>query len=79
MSEQNLLDRLESAKRRISTLEAENNKLTNDVKSKKGLISSLNIQQRKLRFVLAHAADLIPNGYDRIEALQALADDCKHL
>ncbi len=79
MNEQNLLDRLESAKRRISTLEAENNKLTNDVKSKKGLISSLNIQQRKIRFVLAYAIDLIPDGYDRIEALQALADDCKHL
>jgi len=79
MTEQNLLDRLESAKRRIARLEAENNKLTNDCKSKNGLINSKDQRIRALQYALAKLAEVTPNGYDRIEAWQAIANDCKHL
>lgn len=79
MNAQNLLDRLESAKRRIATLEAENNKLTNDCKSKNGLINSKDQRIRALQYALANLAEATPNGYDRIEAWQAIANDCKHL
>ena|GEM_PF-3039667 len=74
-----LKERLESKTNGLKINQKENKRLQNDIKAKKGLITSLNIQQRKLRFVLAHAIDLIPEGYYKIEALQALADDCKHL
>jgi len=79
MKEQNLLDRLESAKRRIAKLEAENNKLTNDNKSKNGLIANQNLRIKNLRFVLANYAEELPNGHDKIDIWQAIASDCKHL
>jgi len=79
MNNQNLLDRLESAKRRIAKLEAENNKLTNDNKSKNGLIASQNLRIKSLRFVLANYADELPNGHDKIDIWREIANDCKHL
>jgi chromosome segregation ATPase len=79
MTEQNLLDRLESAKRRIASLEAENNKLTNDCKSKNGYIASLRKRNALLRSLLSKLADETPNGHDKIEAWRAIAEDCKHL
>jgi peptidoglycan hydrolase CwlO-like protein len=79
MTDQNLLDRLESAKRRIVKLEAENNKLTNDCKSKNGYIASLRKRNSSLRSDLAKLADVTPNGHDKIEAWRAIAEDCKHL
>jgi len=79
MTEQNLLDRLESAKRRIASLEAENNKLTNDCKAKNGTIASLRGRNGFLKSALAKLAKVTPNAYDKIEAWQKIANDCKHL
>ena len=79
MKEQNLLDRLESAKRRIASLEAENNKLMNDCKAKNGTIASLRGRNGYLKSALAQLAEVTPNGYDRIEAWKAIANDCKRL
>jgi len=79
MNEQNLLDRLESAKRRIASLKAENNKLTNDCKAKNGLIANQNLRIKNLRFVLANYADELPNGHDKIDIWREIANDCKHL
>jgi len=79
MKDQNLLDRLESAKRRIAKLEAENNKLTNDNKAKNGTIASLRGRNGYLKSALAQLAEVTPNGYDRIEAWQAIVNDCKYL
>jgi ribosomal protein S15P/S13E len=79
MTEQNLLDRLESAKRRIVRLEAENNKLTNDCKSKNGLINVRDQRIRFLQYALAKLADETKNGHDKIEAWRAIAEDCRYL
>jgi len=79
MNTQNLLDRLESAKRRIAKLEAENNKLMNDCKAKNGTIASLRGRNGYLKSALAKLAKITPNAYDKIEAWQAIANDCKHL
>jgi len=79
MNTQNLLDRLESAKRRIAKLEAENNKLMNDCKAKNGTIASLRGRNGYLKSALAKLAEVTPNGYDKMDAWKAIANDCKHL
>ena len=79
MKEQNLLDRLESAKRRITSLEAENNKLMNDCKAKNGTIASLRGRLGFQKALAVRLANLTPDAYERIKAWQAIANDCKHL
>ena len=79
MNTQNLLDRLESAKRRIARLEAENNKLTNDCKAKNGTIASLRRRNTFLKTALAKLAKVTRSAYDKIEAWQKIANDCEYL
>jgi septal ring factor EnvC (AmiA/AmiB activator) len=79
MNNQNLLDRLASKDRKIERLEAEIKKLKSDCKAKNGTIASLRGRNGYLKSALAQLAEVTPNGYDRIEAWQAIANDCKHL
>ena len=79
MTEQNLLDRLDSKDRKIKAQEAELKKVRQDHKAIAGLVKSLRDRNKLLKALLYRMADETKNGHDKIEAWRAVAEDCKHL
>ena len=79
MTEQNLLDRLESKDRKIKAQEADFKKLRQDHKALAGLVKSLRDRNKLLKALLSRMADETENGHDKIEAWRAVAEDCRYL
>ena len=79
MTDQNLLDRLDSKDRKIKAQEAELKKVKQDHKAIAGLVKSLRDRNKLLKALLSRMADEVKDGHDKMEAWRAVAEDCKHL
>lgn len=68
MTEQNLLDRLDSKDRKIKAQEDHIKKIQKDHKALAGLVKSLRDRNKLLKALLSRMADETENGHDKIEA-----------